>query len=246
MDVKYIFCRMALVKLCKTLRCPVIKFIRSFNAVCSPLHSLFSLDARRCWWLFSWNEKGIAYYAWAHKFIDILKSVPSLSCKGLEKRMRTSALAAIRFSFSLIICFSLPCLHLYLLLRLCRMKNDKYGYRMQPIARCTVSCCRMKVYLWHFCFISPHLKLRYPSPPERGSDVRKHSIFWICKIVQSFLSSLSLWLILHSVLLAIQTPHQQRSFNMLCFRNQEPPTRLTKNYPRIQSKLKLVLLLLRF
>lgn len=160
MDVKYIS-SLALVKLCKTLRCPVIKFIRSFNAVCSPLTPLcfpwtlrdadgFSLETKKELHIMLEHTNLLTF--WNRCF----------RCRA--QRWRESALAAIRFSFSLLICCSarlaLPCLAPFL--RLCRMKNDKYGYRMQPIARCTVSCCRMKVYLWHFCFISPHLKLRCP------------------------------------------------------------------------------------
>lgn len=50
--------------------CPVIKFIKSFNAVCSCHYSDDTNDADGCAEL----EEEIAYYAWAHKFIDILKT----------------------------------------------------------------------------------------------------------------------------------------------------------------------------
>lgn len=126
-------------------------------------------------------------------------------------------------------------------LRLYRMRNDDYGYRMQPIARCTVSCCRMKVYLWHFCF-SPLL-----SSPTRTPTIFQtwlgRSIFWICKIVQSFLSALALSPLHRSLMPPSGTLEMWSAGQevLICclVAIKSHPQMLTKNYPRIQSKLKL-------
>lgn len=52
----------------------------------------------RCWWLFRRGEEEIAYYAWAHKFIDILKSVPLRASYAVHNWL-------LRFSFSLLTSF---------------------------------------------------------------------------------------------------------------------------------------------
>lgn len=73
---------------------PAIKFIKSLNAIRSDSDDTNEADG-----LAGAGRRNIAYYARAHKFIDISKSLPPLSC---------AVHWLLRFSFSLLMCLPLP------------------------------------------------------------------------------------------------------------------------------------------
>lgn len=130
---------------------------------------------KRCWWLFSWKTNCILCLStqiyWHFK---IGAFVQCTGCEDLVFPLNVFLRLACTFSKTM-----------------CRMRsdNDDDDYRMQPIARCTVSCCRMKVYLWHFCFIAPpFLGLCFCAPAWLGRCKIHHLLNMQNSLKFSFLS----------------------------------------------------------